>query len=235
MMEAKIFPALTAAALAVALLAGGCSDEDTAEALAVPTATELVGGTQPEPTTPLVATELVPAAALSQAEVDGLAFMREEEKLAGDVYTAMYEIWGLPIFSNIADAEATHTSAVLALLESYQLPDPAEGLAPGVFANPDLQDLYDELVETGSQSVTDALQVGALIEELDITDLRLRQTDQPEIDAVYSNLERGSSNHLRAFNRQLENRDITYVPIHLDQDSFDQITSTPTQRGGHGR
>lgn len=115
------------------------------------------------------------------------------------------------------------------------LPDPAQSLAPGEFTNPGLQALYNELVATGSQSVSDALEVGALIEELDITDLRLRETDRPDINGVYSNLERGCSNHLRAFNRQLESRDITYIPVYLDQDSFDLITSTPTQRGGHGR
>ncbi|MDH4280870.1 MAG: DUF2202 domain-containing protein, partial [Acidimicrobiia bacterium] len=111
-------------------------------------------------------------AGLSQADRDGLAFMREEEKLAGDVYLAMYDTSGLPIFQNIADAEQTHTTAVAALLDQYQLPDPAEALAPGEFSNPDLQAFYDELVEIGSQSATDALRVGALIEELDITDLR---------------------------------------------------------------
>lgn len=234
-MDAKILPTAAAAALAVALLAGGCSNGDTANVLADPEATELDSTIEPVPTAPLSVAEPVAVSALSQADADGLAFMREEEKLAGDVYSAMYEIWGLPIFSNIADAEATHTSAVLELLDSYQLPDPAQGLAPGQFTNPDLQALYDELVETGSRSVTDALEVGALIEELDITDLRLRESEKPDIDAVYSDLERGSSNHLRAFIRQLESRDITYNPIYLDQASFDLITSTPTQRGGHGR
>ena len=234
-MDVKILPAAAAAALAVALLAGGCSNGDTADVLADPEATELDSSVEPVATATLVVAEPVAMSALSQADADGLAFVREEEKLAGDVYSAMYEIWGLPIFSNIADAEANHTSAVLDLLDSYQLPDPALGLAPGEFANPELQALYNELVETGSRSVTDALQVGALIEELDITDLRLRESEQADIDAVYSNLERGSSNHLRAFNRQLERRGITYGPIDLDQDSFDLITSTPTQRGGHGR
>ena len=234
-MEVKTLPAAASVALAAALLAGGCSNEGTADVLADPVATELVSSTERQPTAPLVVAEPVAVSALSQVDADGLAFIREEEKLAGDVYRAMYEIWGLPIFANIADAETSHTDAVLELLNSYQLPDPAQGLAAGEFANPELQVLYDELVETGSQSVTDALQVGALIEELDITDLRLRETDQPDIDAVYANLERGSSNHLRAFNRQLENRDITYSPVSLDQDSFDLITSTSTPRGGNGR
>ncbi len=233
-MDAKILPAALAAALAVALLAGGCADGDTADVVPEPATTGVVSGTEPAPTDPVVVTEPAPLSMLSQADADGLAFMREEEKLAGDVYRAMYEAWGLPIFSNIADAEDTHTGAVVELLDSYQLADPAQGLASGEFANADLQALYDELVASGSRSVTAALEVGALIEELDITDLRLRASDQPDIDSVYSNLERGSNNHLRAFTRQLESRDVTYVPVHLDQESFDLIVSTPTQRGGQG-
>lgn len=132
-MEVKILPAAAGAAVAIALLIGGCSNRDTADVLADPEATELAGGIEPVPlsTAPLIVAEPVAVSALSQADADGLAFMREEEKLAGDVYTAMYEIWGLPIFSNIADAEATHTSAVLELLDSYQLPDPVQGRAPG--------------------------------------------------------------------------------------------------------
>jgi len=181
-------------------------------------------------------------AGLGQADRDGLAFMREEEKLARDVYQALYDAWGLEIFDNIAASEQRHTDSVLELLNRYGLPDPAEGLAPGEFSNVELQALYDDLVETGSQSSTDALKVGALIEELDITDLRLRASTQPDIDQVYSKLERGSSNHLRAFIRQLDRRDVTYTPIHLDQDTFDRIVDSSTRgrgqnspRGSRGR
>ena len=62
---------------------------------------------------------------LSQLEIDGLKFMREEEKLARDVYLALYEYWQLPIFSNIAGSESTHMEAVLTLLEKYEIADSA--------------------------------------------------------------------------------------------------------------
>jgi hypothetical protein len=39
---------------------------------------------------------------LSDAEKASLTLMREEEKLARDVYVYVYDIWGTPIFSNIA-------------------------------------------------------------------------------------------------------------------------------------
>lgn len=115
---------------------------------------------------------------LSEAEQEALIYMREEEKLALDVYQQMYDLWGTPIFNNIRASEQTHTAAVEALLERYDVPDPASEES-GVFTNPDLQVLYDDLVARGSQSLSAALQVGAAIEEIDILDLqeRLAQTE----------------------------------------------------------
>lgn len=143
---------------------------------------------------------------LSEAEAEGLSFMREEEKLARDVYLMLYEQWGIRIFQNIAKAEETHMSAVAGLLERYGLPDPAADKAVGVFTNPELQALYDQLMEEGSQSLADALRVGALVEEVDIIDLEdyIDQTDNEDLLLVYQNLLKGSYNHLRAFKSTLE-------------------------------
>jgi len=52
---------------------------------------------------------------LTEVEIEGLLFMREEEKLAGDVYRYFYDLWGNNIFQNIARSEDTHTNAVLDL------------------------------------------------------------------------------------------------------------------------
>ena len=56
---------------------------------------------------------------LSADEAAGLIYMREEEKLAHDVYVTLYQQWGLPLFNNIANSEATHTSAIKVLLDRY--------------------------------------------------------------------------------------------------------------------
>lgn len=50
--------------------------------------------------------------------------MREEEKLARDVYLELYETWDLPVFYNIAQSEQTHMGAVKTLIEKYNLKDP---------------------------------------------------------------------------------------------------------------
>jgi len=142
----------------------------------------------------------LPSGTLDQAETDALQFMLEEEKLARDVYTALYAIWGQPVFDNISGSEQTHINAVLDLLERYDL-TPLASDQPGVFANTDLQALYTQLIAQGSQSLADALLVGGAIEEIDILDLqsRIAQTDQADIQSVFEALENGSYHHLSAF------------------------------------
>ncbi|NOR83897.1 MAG: DUF2202 domain-containing protein, partial [Ardenticatenales bacterium] len=87
-----------------------------------------------------------PLGVLTDAEASGLLYMREEEKLARDVYLTLFELWDFQSFANIARSEQTHTDAVQRLLERYDLPDPAGGQSVGEFTNPDLQALYDQLV-----------------------------------------------------------------------------------------
>ena len=138
---------------------------------------------------------------LSEEEIQGLIQMREEEKLARDVYLTLYERWGLPIFRNIARSEQRHTDAVRNLLEMFGIPDPVTNDSVGHFSNETFTRLYGELVERGNASLLAALRVGIDIEELDIDDLEhlLTQTENPYIIRVYNNLLRGSYNHLRAF------------------------------------
>jgi hypothetical protein len=142
---------------------------------------------------------------LTQAEIDGLNYMREEEKLARDAYLTLYAKWGLPIFSNIASSEVRHMSKVKDLLDRYGLPDPAAGNAIGEFTDPFLQQLYDDLMVQGSQSSIEALKVGVAIEEVDIADLQryLETTNRTDITRVYTNLMNASYMHLSAFNSQL--------------------------------
>ena len=155
---------------------------------------------------------------LSQTEADTLSFMREEEKLARDVYLQMIAEYGSKIFYNIAESEQTHMDAIKTLLDKYGLDDPAVPIF-GVFNDTDLQVLYDELVARGDDSKLDALRVGALIEEVDIEDLQtaIDQTDKHDLERVYGNLMSGSKNHLRAFVSQIEllsgeNYEAQYLP-----------------------
>jgi hypothetical protein len=170
---------------------------------------------------------------LTDEEIAGLMWMREEEQLAHDVYVVLGDLWDLRIFDNISGAETAHIDAVTGLLDLYGLDDPAAGNDLGTFTDPTLQRLYDQLVADGSRSPEAALEVGAFIEELDLVDLAARSaaTDTPEISAVYANLEQGSRNHLRAFFSQLESRGVTYTPTQLEAATFDAIVSSDMERG----
>jgi hypothetical protein len=160
--------------------------------------------------------------------------MREEEKLARDVYLTLFDTWQQPIFSNIARSEETHTEAVARLMAVYGVSDPVIDDTVGVFTNPDLQALYDQLVADGMVSLTAALTVGATIEDLDIADLdeQLALTDKADIITVYENLQRGSRNHLRSFVSQLEQQGETYQPKYISAAVYTDIVSTDRERGG---
>ncbi len=142
----------------------------------------------------------------SKTTADDLAYIIEEEKLAHDVYQAMYEKWGIRIFNNIQNSETTHQNMVFAVMESRSLADPRQSEL-GKFTDRDLQKLYDTLIAQGNQSQAEAYKVGVIIEETDIADLKkiLGNLDAKDgdIKAVLENLLNGSENHLRAFNRQV--------------------------------
>lgn len=163
---------------------------------------------------------------ITEEEEAGLIFMREEEKLARDVYTAFYSQFGLRVFNNISNSEQSHMDAIKTLLDRYAIEDPVSNNGIGVFVNEDLQNLYDALIEQGSVSAEAALEVGGIIEEVDILDLKEYLTGVDgnwDITRVYANLERGSENHLRAYVKNLRRLGIVYEPHYLDQQTFDDI------------
>lgn len=147
------------------------------------------------------------AATLSAEATADLVFMREEEKLARDVYLTLYDKWGVRIFKNISASEQTHMDAIKVLLDRYGIADPVAGNGVGQFTNQELQALYDDLVAQGLMSLMEAMQVGVTIEETDIEDLKaaLAVAGLPtDVKRVYGNLMSGSYNHLDAFNYQLD-------------------------------
>ena len=172
---------------------------------------------------------------ISTAEASSLTFMREEEKLANNVYKLLGTTWAAQtrVFTNIANSEASHTEAIRQLLVRYTLADPAANLADGVFQNQALQQLYNSLIQQGALSYIDALKVGCAIEEIDILELQnaLMGIDNQDITVVYNNLNLGSRNHLRSFVKALTMVGITYVPQYLSLEAYLAIVSTPIERG----
>ena len=171
---------------------------------------------------PIVTPVVVPATA---AEAADLAFMREEEKVARDLYVAFREAWENPVFAAIATSEQSHMNAMLKLLRKYSLPDPAAGKLLGEFVNEELAALYAGLLERGLASEAQALLVGGLVEEVDIADLKeaIARTTKLDIRLAYENLACGSRNHLRAFARTYTF--LTGIPYVAQSMSADEVAS----------
>lgn len=171
-----------------------------------------------------------PALILSESERQTLLFIREEEKLAHDVYTYAFEKYGVNVFQNIANSESNHVLSVLKIMDSYQISDPLLGsITIGEFTNPTLVDLYSVLIDRVDISLDESFIVGLLIEDLDINDLEnaISETDKLNISTLYSNLECGSKNHMRAFYDQANAAGITYTPEFISQSEYSSIVNSP--------
>jgi hypothetical protein len=165
---------------------------------------------------------------LSDEEEQSLIYMREEEKLACDVYLEMLEKYNTRVFDNISDAEYRHMSFVKDLLDKFSVEDPLKSNERGEFANNDFSAAYKKLVEQGDVSLIDALRAGAEIEEMDISDLNkeLAKVNNKDIINTYGYLKRGSENHLRAFMRNLDRRGGNYEPKYLTKSEFEDILNS---------
>lgn len=175
----------------------------------------------------------IPEESLSNEEKVGLIQMREEEKLAKDVYIVLYEKWGQNIFNNISKSEQTHTDSIKSLLDRYEIEDPVTNDEVGVFTDQTLQQLFDDLAAQGEESLIEALKVGATIEDLDIKDLDefVKVTDNEDILIVYQNLLKGSRNHLRSFIRNLERKSGTYEPQFISEEQYLDIIESNSETG----
>lgn len=180
---------------------------------------------------PVISSAIAPTA----SEASLLSFMREEEKLARDVYLAMYQKWQQPVFNNIAQSEQTHMDQVKCFLDAYGLPDSARTEA-GQFNNSTLQGLYDSLVARGRVSLSEALRVGGMIEEVDIRDLEsaIATTGIAEVKIMYESLMSGSENHLRAFVSKLLGLGESYSAQALSEQSVADILSSNSSVPGSG-
>jgi hypothetical protein len=174
----------------------------------------------------------LPTEPLDDAEKARILFIREEEKLAYDVYQTMFDIYGVNVFQNIPNSELSHMEAMLTIIKKYNLTDPMETTARGIYANPVLQSLYTQLVSQGRVSLLAAYQVGATIEDLDISDLNtsLAVTNNQDVRLVYDFLSKGSRNHLRSFYKNIKNWNGTYIPIYITQAEFDAIVNSAMER-----
>lgn len=187
---------------------------------------------------------------LDYNELTHLIFMREEEKLARDVYTKLGSMYpDSVIFGNIDDSEQRHTTAVKNMIEKYGYEDPNTNDNIGVYTGEDygwyFTEKYNLLVERASISELEALYVGAFIEELDMMDIKQCpkviveadnginevtecgriSTDNSDIANLYDFLLDGSDSHLAGYVKNIEKYigQGNYQAQVLSQDQVDEI------------
>jgi hypothetical protein len=148
---------------------------------------------------------------VTESESTGLLFMREEEKMARDVYAYLYAKYKLIVFGNITKSENAHMLAVLRLVTAFKIKDNSNN-NPGEYTNTHIRDLYQQLITMGNISLIDALKVGVLIEQTDISDLQkeLLSVKNTSIKTVYTNLMAGSNAHLKAFSWNLNIKGVVF-------------------------
>ncbi len=171
---------------------------------------------------------------LSQQETDDLKVLREEEKLARDVYLFSYDKYGESIFNSVASSEQKHMDKMLTLLNTYGIQDPALS-ERGNFTNQELQTLYNDLTTKSAISLIDALEVGATIEDLDIRDIKIFKNRATKADILdtYDKLECGSRNHMRSYYGKLLTSEVTYVAQYISATELAEIINASNEQCGN--
>jgi len=172
--------------------------------------------------------------ALSAQEIEDLQFLREEEKLARDVYLYSYDLYGQSIFKNISNSEQSHMDNVSVLMKKYNISDISSS-ERGKFSNETLQNLYTDLTALVDKSIEDALLVGATIEDLDINDLDhfILNTSHQDIEEMYDLLNCGSRNHMRAYTNNLNNLGVEYTPQFITLEAYNAIINSSNEKCGN--
>ncbi|WP_457745473.1 DUF2202 domain-containing protein [Sulfurimonas sp.] len=181
---------------------------------------------------------LTPANLLTQEVKDTIAFMGNEERLAYDVYQYLYNYHitnsGTAInqFTNIATrSETQHIQTVQLLVKKYinALSDftnldatvnldanmsyadlAASEMPAGLYNIAHIQELYDMLTAKGVESKQAALEVGCIVEVVDVDDLEHELTlahdsNASDVVTAFEFLRDGSYNHYWAFDKGLRN------------------------------
>ncbi len=161
---------------------------------------------------------------VSAEEIAGLQMMREEEKVAHDLYVTFEENWKQGTFTSIAISEQYHTDAVKSVLLKYKLSDPAQNQV-GKFTSKKMQDLFNDRSEKAKGSYLDSLFVAAEFEELDVVDLRelAAESKNKDVITLYKNLEAGSRNHMRYYAKLIAQEGATYTAKHLEESDYQKI------------
>jgi len=168
-----------------------------------------------------------PLSTLSQDLKDAITYMYNEEGLAHDVYLdinneliAKDDINVTQLYKIATNSENKHIEWVDELAIKYDLnmttydptlePYSKEGIGDGNYSVNHIQDLYDLLYKKGIKSKKDALEVGCMVEVVDVKDLEeyialAVASNATDVLKIFNQLIEGSYVHYWSFDTALMN------------------------------
>lgn len=179
-----------------------------------------------------VAPVLGVTAPLSADEIEFLFAIREDEKVARDLYTSFSALYPASVqIAKIKTAEDSHIACIEAVLDYYEISYPAM-TATGVFEDAERQALYNDLVDK-SATLLETFGTMAVIEEETVLAYKSVQSEitNENISLVVANMIKASSNHLKAAVRQITALGGSYTPSYLSAEEFDAIINSSFQNG----
>ena len=168
---------------------------------------------------------------LTADEIEFIYAVREDEKVARDLYFSFFGTFGLKPFENIGKAEDNHIKATEKLFDYYEIDYPALS-ENGKFENAIRQKLFDSLLLKGTPEL-EAFKVMAMLEESNIVEYGevLKTIANPNIKIVIENLARASANHFKAAIRQITALGGTYTPAIMTQEQYEAVIATGFEQG----
>ncbi len=166
---------------------------------------------------------------LSGQEEKGIVFVREEEKVAVNFYGMMSDLFGSEVLTQLAESERTHLGVTALPVEKYHLQDPTVDRTDGEFMSNSLQAHYDELIEEGSPSLSDAFIAGTTLQEASLVTIQNqldRVANNRDLRNMYAALRVATRNHLRIMFREVTDHGGSYAPLFMEQAAFQAIVSS---------
>jgi len=163
---------------------------------------------------------------LSKEEKTDIQKLREEEKLARDIYIKAYNTYEYFAFVNLYKGEQIHMDNLLNLEMQYMVEDI---ILPdtGKYVDESIQNFYNNHLSQITTSATDAFKVGMTTEEMIIYDIQNfeNNTEEADILKVYSKIKCWSRNHLR-LNYNFLNGDTLYQPQYITIEEYNAIINS---------
>jgi len=208
-------------------VAAGCTGQPAGRVIVTPAATIPVpDGNATDKT--FIALAQAP---LNDTERADILKLQEDQKYITDMNAVLAtQHPEVPVFQNIANASRIYQAADNVILQRYGIASPEKN-ASDVYSSQKLQSAVENDINTGSNSVRDALIVSARAEDMHIADLEaaIGRTDNPDLQFMDRQELVSSRNNLRAISQWMTTYKEVYTPTYITLDYYKNLTGSPAE------